>query len=341
MQRAAATSAPSLTVLLPVYNAAEYVLEAAQSVLEQHGVDLELLCIDDGSTDNSLDLLRTLHDERVRIEQNPSNLGLIATLNRGFELARGRYIARMDADDICMPGRLERQAAFLEANQDVGVCGMWIRTFGAGQESIMRFPTDPENVRARLFAYNPLAHPTVVLRRSLFDRHGLRYAPEASHAEDLDLWMRAAEHFALANLPQVGLRYRQHPGQVTSRHAPEQAATLRRLRLRQLERLLPGATKPQKDLHLAVLDLDRPLQRPELEAAAPWLETLRRANVSARVYSAPAFDAFLAERWLNACHRLQPAGPAMWKIYSSSALARSGPESLKLLAKGLLGAVRG
>src|ERR1700749_735753 len=107
---------PRVTVLIPVYNASTYLLEAVHSVLAGSFRDLELLAINDGSTDKSVDILRSIDDPRLRIVENPKNLGVAATLNRGLDLAEGEFIARMDSDDISAPDRLARQVAFMEAN---------------------------------------------------------------------------------------------------------------------------------------------------------------------------------------------------------------------------------
>jgi glycosyltransferase involved in cell wall biosynthesis len=315
---------PRITVLMPVYNAGPFVADAARSVLSGSWRDLELLAIDDGSTDESAAVLEALGDPRVRVIRNKENRGLIAALNRGLDLARGELIARMDADDICMPDRLSRQLAFMDANPEIGVSGTWITVFGAGREHLMRFPTDPQVVDTELFCFNPIAHSTVMLRKPLFDRYALRYSPDAVHVEDLDLWMRAAEHFALANISAVGVRYRVHARQVSAQHETLQNRSSGKLRARQLSRLLPLACAAEVDLHLAVMDVNRALRHEELIAAAPWLERLERANASVRRYDPSKFREFLVQRWLNAAYRCVPGDFGVWRTWRRSALATVG-----------------
>jgi glycosyltransferase involved in cell wall biosynthesis len=315
---------PRVTVLMPVYNAAPHLLQAVKSVLTGSFADFELLAIDDGSTDESAEILRNVADRRLRVVRNPGNQGVIATLNRGLDLAEGHFVARMDADDISMPDRLARQVAFMEANPEIGLSGTWARTFGARPARIIRLPLSSNEIRAQLFAFNALCHPTVMLRRNLFAQHDLRYAPDARHGEDLDLWMRAADYFGLANLPTVGLRYRMHASQVTKRFEAEQLATLARLQRRQLLQLVSDATEEEIQLHLKAVDVRRQLTHDELLAIGTWLKRLEDSNSSMKRYDKSAFHAFLAQRWLNASHRCSPRNMELWQTWRHSSFAATG-----------------
>jgi len=322
---------------MPVYNAAAYVTEAARSILSGSFRDLELLAINDGSTDDSEARLRSIHDPRMRIVNNPANMGLVKTLNRGLDMADSEFVARMDADDISMPERLARQLAFMAANPQVGVCGTWVTTFGSGQKRTLFAPLTPAEIHARLFSANPISHPTVMLRRLFFVRHSLRFAAEALHAEDLDLWMRASECFPLANIPVVGLRYRMHANQIANRYADEEQQTVDRLRTRQLLLLLPGATDAEIALHLTIFGVEKQLTHSELVAAGRWLARLEDANERSRRYELTAFRTLLAERWLNAAHRCVPSTVQVWHTWRRSPLATVGIAArLRLLGKTAL-----
>lgn len=327
---------PRVTVLMPVHNAAAHVAEAASSILTGSFRNFELLAIDDGSTDGSAAILRTFSDTRLRIVANPTNLGLIATLNHGIELAEGEFIARMDADDVSMPERLARQVEFMERNPEIGLSGTWAQRFGVGHGEAIQVPLRPVDIRVQLFAYNVICHPTVIFRRHLFLKHGLRFSPDARHAEDFDLWIRAAEWFPLANISMVGLRYRVHPNQVTSRHEAGQRDTVSMLRRRQLAQLLPAATETEAALHLSLLDVTKPLSREELYAGALWLERLEEANAHSQRYEARAFHVFLVQRWLNAAHRCIPSSLDVWRTWRRSRYSTSGIAGLHLFAKKVL-----
>jgi glycosyltransferase involved in cell wall biosynthesis len=321
---------------MPVYNAAAYVVGAARSILSGTFRDLQLLAINDGSTDESEATLRSIVDPRLKVVGRRVNIGVARTLNEGLDLADGEFVARMDADDISMPQRLAQQIAFMEANTEIGACGTWATTFGRPPRSTLRAPLTPAEIHARLFGYNALVHPTVILRRSMFVRHALRFSAEALHAEDLDLWMRAAECFPLSNISIVGLRYRVHANQVTTRHAAGELQTLERLRKRQLALLLPQASEAEIALHLSILDLTRPLTHGELAKAGRWLAHLEDVNERSRHYDSRAFRAFLAERWLNAAHRCLPRTVEVWHTWRREPLASAGiGAQLRLFLKAL------
>lgn len=296
-------SAPEVTVLMPAHNAGRYLEPAVSSILRQTLREFTLLVIDDGSTDGSIERLRTLRDGRIRVVRNERNLGLVATLNRGLDEATGRYIARMDADDLAHPNRLERQVAFLERRTDVGLCGTWFSRFGAQPRRIIRPPTEPAEVEAELFARSPLCHPSVMVRRDVLERFRLRYDAAYLHCEDYELWTRLAQVTRLANLPEVLLHYRVHPGQVSSAMSAEQEQGADRIRVRQLQRLDPNLTSQQQQHHLDVLARRGIVTPPALRQAEQWLLHLIGQNEAraAPVYPGSAFRALMQARWLQIC----------------------------------------
>lgn len=328
---------PLVTVVMPVYNAAPYVRDAAGSILSGSYREVELLALDDGSTDESAQILRDMRDSRIRLVANPANMGVIATLNRGLELASGEYFARMDADDLSLPARLERQVSLMQANPALGLCGTWVRNFGHGPETIERVPVGHNEIFTRLFAFNALAHSTVMMRASAMRKHSLRYAADAKHAEDLDLWMRAAEVFEVGNIPEVLLRYRIHANQVTQVHSAGQNDTLNALRRRQLLRLMPDASEQELALHLSIMQLHKPTRRADLPAMQAWLLKLQEANDASARYDRASFQRFLEARWLNVVHRCEDGGVAAWSIWRGSRLARPvSAASARLLLKKLM-----
>src|SRR5437899_2426865 len=207
--------APRVSFLMAVYDGEKYLEEAIRSVLNQTFHDFEFIVINDGSTDGTAEIIERYRraDDRIRAYEQRHH-GLVATLNRGLELAQGEYVARMDADDVSFPERLATQVAFMSAHPEVGICGTWVETMGVPSGNVQRYPTDDATIRSWLLFESVLAHPSVVMRRELLAKAGLYYDVACIHAEDYDLWVRAARHTALANIPEVLLRYRMHPQQV-------------------------------------------------------------------------------------------------------------------------------
>lgn len=216
-----------LTVLLPVRDGGEWLAAAVESIRGQSFADWELLAIDDGSRDGSRAVLEEFaaRDRRIIVSSRP-NRGLAATLQEGIERARSELVALMNADDVARPERLAAQMAHLAAHPRVAVLGTQTRLLVEDRSSdvVSRLPTDPEGCRRLLAVAPPLAHPTVMIRRSaVLAVGGYR---RAVPAEDYDLWLRIAERHDLANLPDVHLDYRLHGRQSGKAHESLAVATL-------------------------------------------------------------------------------------------------------------------
>lgn len=202
---------PTISVLMPVFNAQKDLRQAIDSILKQSFSDFEFLIIDDGSTDQSVEIVESYTDPRIRFLRNPKNLGLVPTLNRGLSEARGKYIARMDADDISEPLRFESQAALLENNQ-ADICGGLFRIIDAdgkvtGDVSV---PFTTDELVACLANTVPFAHGSVTMRASFLRQHQLQYGP-SPYAEDYDLWIRIFECGGrFANVPEIIFQYRNY-----------------------------------------------------------------------------------------------------------------------------------
>ena len=208
-----------ITVLMPVYNGEKYLREAIDSIFNQTFTDFEFLIVDDGSTDNSVEIINSYQNSRINLVKNDKNEGLVYTLNRGLSLAKGEYIARMDCDDISLPERLKKQIDFLDSNSEIAVVGTWIKVINEKEEpqTTWQYPLKPLEIQWNLYFYCPLAHPSVMFRKRIILSNG-SYSPEMTHAEDYELWWRLSKKYLLANLPDILLIYRQHQSSITNEH---------------------------------------------------------------------------------------------------------------------------
>ncbi|HUD30142.1 MAG TPA: glycosyltransferase [Novosphingobium sp.] len=218
---------PAISVVMSVYNGERFLAPAIESVLAQDFADFEFLILDDGSTDGSAAIIRHYAETDSRIRPTlRENRGLVASLNEMIELARAPIVARMDADDICLPNRFSRQIAFLADHPDYGVVGTWTEDIdAAGQPYHLSGKEHPETHEAFLLAIENgwplLCHPAAMFRRDVVRSVG-GYHGAFRHCEDYDLWLRLAGVTRLASIPERLLRYRHYDSQVSSRHATEQ-----------------------------------------------------------------------------------------------------------------------
>jgi glycosyltransferase involved in cell wall biosynthesis len=209
---------PMVSVLLPVFNAERYLHCAISSILTQTFADFELLVLDDGSTDGSLEIASAFTDRRISILPGHRNEGLAVTLNRGLAAARGRLIARQDADDVSHPQRLARQVSFLKANPQVILLGTQARVVDAQNRIIgcLRRPVTLTAIRWMALFLNPIVHTSVMIRAEAVRELG-GYSADYALTEDFHLWSRLLERGAVvANLPEPLVDYRHHAGSITA-----------------------------------------------------------------------------------------------------------------------------
>jgi glycosyltransferase involved in cell wall biosynthesis len=204
---------PKVSVLMPVYNCAAYVLEAVQSILDQTFTDFELIVIDDVSTDGTLQLLRSVSDPRIRLIEKEVNTGLTKSLNMAMELARGEYLARMDGDDVSLPERFKLQVAFLDEHPEVLVVGGQCVILPTGKP--LEKPVQHDDILVAMLESNAIVHPSTMMRRVLQDGSSFRYPEGMEPAEDYLLWCRLITRGRFHNLPEPVLLYRHHPEQVS------------------------------------------------------------------------------------------------------------------------------
>ncbi len=206
-----------VSVLMPAFNAELYVRQSVNSVLNQTFEDFELLVIDDASTDGTAGILEGFRDPRVRVLRNASNVGIVGSLNRAMAEARGRYIARTDADDLCRPTRFARQVRFLDQHPRVLLVASGMANLELGRVSPSRraWDPDPAVLRWLLHLGNPVGHPSMMFRTDVVESLGSYLRPEFQYAEDFDFSHRVLRHGEIAVLPETLMLYRQHGGNVT------------------------------------------------------------------------------------------------------------------------------
>ncbi len=222
---------PKISVVMPVYNGEKYLRETIDSILNQTFADFEFIIINDASKDSTEEIIKSYEDDRIVYLINEQNLGVAGTLNRGLDAAKGEYIARIDADDIAMPQRFEKQVAFMDAHPDVGLCGSCVRIFEEdGAERDFIYSEHDGALRVDMLFNCPFAHPSIMLRKSILDKHNLFYNTKYEKAEDYRMWYDMMKVSKGHNLQEPLLRYRHHQGQVTKVNAKEQKIVVTEMR---------------------------------------------------------------------------------------------------------------
>lgn len=232
-------ASPKISVLMPVYNGERYLQEAVESILAQTFTDLELIIVDDGSTDHTSEILTRFQDPRVRLVRNENNQGIVKSRNIGLKAARGEYIACMDADDVSLPRRFAKQVEFLDSHPEVGVMGTGVLVMdSSGLRTLRRqIITEHQVMRWGLCFFTPIMHSTVMMRRKVAEEAG-GYRQEMVLAEDYDLWRRLSDVTRLANLPDELVFLRRHNTNVTRLRALEMPRYASQVSQKMMSRIL-------------------------------------------------------------------------------------------------------
>ena len=318
---------PKITVFIPVHNREGYIGDAIQSILGQNFQDFDILLIDDGSTDRSIEVMRSFHDPRITIVRNETNLGIPRTRNRGLELARGEYIALLDSDDRASPHRLQKQAAYLDAHPDCVQVGSWCRMMneqGIPLKKTKRQPTHPDEVKAELLFRCCLSNRTIMGRTETLRKFG--YRNDFPRCQDYDLHVRLSSQFKMANIPECLVLGRIHHQQITALTPDLGDEKKRQIISAQLEDLGVSFSPEDLDPHLMLSRMRKMQFAPDakyIRWAEEWLLRLLQANQTARKYESHFFSKILLMKWAHSCWMARKHLGIVWiKTLLHSALTR-------------------
>jgi Glycosyl transferase family 2 len=318
-----AQSNPVVSVVLPFLNGERWLRQALDSLQAQDFSDFEVIAIDDGSTDSSVSLVERAANQglRIRLLHNGTNLGIVASLNRGLDAASGGFIARMDADDVCVRSRFARQLAFL-TETGCDACGSWFVEFGQGPPRAVRWPSSEAALRAAMLFQNTICHPTLMARREVFER--FRYREEYRLSEDYDLFARAMSHFRMANVAEPLLRYRRHPAQTTQARRDAMEAIAEKIRLEALSAAGITASSDEQSIHNMIRAPRSIYKLVDLLGIESWLKKL------VAIHPDPEAQRVIASQWIRACVRAAPLGMRMLRTYRASSLPKIAVASARV-----------
>lgn len=300
-----------ISVIIPCYNSEQWIEQAVSSILNQTWGNLEVLVYDDGSTDKSLAILESLseEDKRLKILGDGKNHGIVYALNYLLEVANGEYIARMDSDDICVINRIEKQVTFLQENNFDG-CGSWFTEIGLGPSKRVRWAHTESALKAAMLFQNTILHPTFLAHRKVFER--FKYRESYQLAEDYDLFVRAAQEFHLANIPEALLYYRRHLGQATQSKRKLMESVTKRVRIEMLSLNNIKASEDEKYIHNLIRAPKSIYNMEDFEKIELWLLKLIEH------FQEPDAKEVIASQWTRTAIRAAPLGLTMFFRYRNS-----------------------
>jgi glycosyltransferase involved in cell wall biosynthesis len=315
---------PRVTVFMPVYNREHTLREAIDSVLGQTYPNFELLLVDDGSSDGSLDIVHGYRDSRVRLVVHERNLGIPATRNHGLELARGELLALLDSDDVATPTRLRRQVDFLDRRPDVAAVGSWLTKIDASGRTrgFITRPTRPLEIRAHILFVSCFKNPAMMARTEILRRFG--YREEFRYCQDIDLWARVSARHALANIPRFLTRYRSGG---ESRRDEDLALRLKMAAAR-YQLVDFGIDFDEEDLARHVQLRNVGTLRPDAEFVSwceDWLQRILAHNARHPSFPEPHLAHAATERWLLVALRALATGSVPIRRLARGRFLRRAP----------------
>ena len=320
-----------VSVVIPMREAAATVGEAVESILGQSLKDFECIVVDDDSSDESCALVDRFGDNRIILERPGKRLGFAGAINHGLTMARGEYIARMDADDIARPDRLTRQVEYLDQHPDIAVCGTWARTFGLGKAFQYSPPTDHHELAAAAMFDNPFIHPTVMMRRAILEQYSLRYDESFNPAEDYALWIAIMQHERCSNLPEVLLDYRIRKEGMSVRQWEDMDRQAIRIIRPQLQSLGLEPSELDLELHRRIGrgQGSRFEQKDDIEKAAEWLTRILDSNRERNIYHQEYVQKEVSAIWYRLCFHNLHLGCWILELYRGSDLGKQLSASVK------------
>lgn len=290
-----------VSVILPAYNAGPFIAEAITSILNQTYTNFELIIINDCSTDNTEEQILSFADKRIIYTKNEQNSGLIFNLNKGIELSKGKYLVRMDADDISMPHRIATQVEFMDNNPEIGISGTWFQSFGA-RDGVTKYEAGNDDIKIQMLFHCRFCHPSVIIRKKVITDYNFQFSTDYPHAEDYELWARMAFKTQFANIQKTLLKYRVHADSVTFKHA----ATQRKNSYRVINYIFNtiGVSIETEQIPLWIktcyADFDQTIY--EIASVEELMGKLIKANkISGYVNQKPLED-FISQKWFNLCY---------------------------------------
>ena len=285
---------PLLSVVMSTYNRENLLKDSVDSVLDQSFEDFEFIIVDDCSTDSTFELLSSYNDKRIRLYKNSQNKGCTFNYHISHNLAKGKYIAHIDDDDICMPNRFEKQMKYLEQNPNISLLGTYIETFGENARPSWVFYTEPEKIDFLINFYNPICHSSIVYNKSFADKNFINYDLNCKCAQDYDFYKQfILKGGEIANLDEVLVKYRMHQVRLTDVFDTQQVQIEVAEKVKQ--QLLSRFFNNEEISVLNKLLFDFPYNNYDKQAVLKAFEIVKEKTLMLNLYSENTIDSVISD----------------------------------------------
>lgn len=331
---------PAVSVVMSVYNDAEQVAATISSILQQTFSNFEFIIIDDCSTDNSPGVIQSFNDARIKLLKNETNHGLAASLNRGIHEAKGKYIARIDSDDIALPERLQVQFNFMEQHPEIGVCGSYYKNFGY-LTNISTVPLDDFSIKFKLLYDCPLLHPSLIIRKEVLDKNNMYFNPAFRKNQDYELYSRLVDVTKFANIPQVLMQYHQVESNLTRIQTGIQRENILKIRRAFFSKVHVTLSDKEIDLYANVNYHHYPTGKEDVVLLEKLFLRMVEGNLITHYLPPEKFNLAIGTLWDNLCTNTTRFGLWVYQRhkqsklhhYYSSALLKSKKFFIKALIR--------
>lgn len=275
---------PEISVIMPVYNAADFLTESIESILNQTFTNFELIILNDKSTDNSLEVISKYQrsDSRIIIIDKDINVGPANLRNEGLKIAKGEFVALMDADDIALPQRFAKQINVLKNNPEIGLCGTWFTFFGS-EKKLIKHSEKPDAIKISFLHSCAIGNPTVMLRKEVLN--GLQFDNDYVPVEDYDLWSRLLSKTSFYNIPESLLNYRQHNQNISKTKIDNVNRAIRRVKINQLNQFGIESSDPKIDSYINAVSVRKRLSPDAIFEVIAAAKHLTEQNKKLTIYN--------------------------------------------------------
>lgn len=308
-----------ISVVMSTYNSADFLVETIDSVLCQTFKSFEFIIIDDASTDDSVKIIEKYEDPRIKLIKNNVNKGPALNANHGIEISRGEYIVRIDADDICLPDRFEKQALFLDNHPECSIVGSNAIVFG-DVNMITNLPLSDEEIRCELLFHSCIIHPSVMMRKKDLLKYSIRYNESLRAALDYDLWVICKNKLKLSNIKEPLVKYRRHNHQISFNSKTLQNKNADVIRLNQLEDIGVYLLDNEKEIYLNFIHGKIPDNKESLLLLENIFIRIFKFNHDKKIYNQDFLYQNLSSKWYYICANKAKHFSKLSRLYSSSEL---------------------